>query len=229
MNNLYRSITFKTNSKYILSHHEDDYLKIDYIENALKLLEENSNSAFAITKGDWILKNDTYRKEKSPSAKHSILNKENFITSILRNEPFIFGSVIYRVSDIHGSFELEKYHTLCDRVFLADLLNKEKKAIYLETAGIFVQDHSVEGKNPRPVGMTFEHVLNYYRYYQKNLDGYSFKNKRLITNSFLLSGSCFWKKMSLTEIWRSQKPYNLITIKALNYLGFYAILRIIFR
>jgi glycosyltransferase involved in cell wall biosynthesis len=228
MNNLFKSITYKTEAKYILSHHEDDYLKANYLELAIKALEENSDTAFALTCAEWILEHDNYMDTTVAEPKFTKYSKKEFLTAVLENEQFIFGSVVYRISYIFGNFNLHDYHVLCDRIFLAELLNKDRKAVFLSSPGIFVQDHSAEEKNPRSNGMTLTHIINYYHYYKKELD--SLKNKdKLITNSFLLSCSCYWKKLSLKEIWSSQKKYHLIKISKLNYIGLYSLFKIIIK
>ena len=172
MKNLQASIFFKCDSDYVLSLHEDDYLADNYLENAIKALESNQDISFTSTRPEWILKTDPYQKFSQMDSKHEMFNVQEFVEAIIKNEPIMFSSIIYRVSDIVDAWDYAKYNTFCDRVFLTEILKQNSsKCVQFTSPGIRVRDHSKDQKDTRSKDVKFSHFFNMMRYY-KNILGY---------------------------------------------------------
>lgn len=230
MKNMLKSILLECETKYIFSHHEDDYIKSNYLEIAITALEKNADISYILTSPVWIKKDDIYTQSKINSLTIEKIDSHNFMVRSLDREPFIFGSVIYRREDITTTLKLEKYFTLCDKIFLTEiLLNNGKKAGYVSEPGIYVHDHSLDQNDTRSTGVTLAHMINFFIFYQKHLTKKTIKIKRLITNNFLLGCTHLPGKVSLNTIYAEQKMHTIISFAHLNSIGVYSIIRLILK
>ena len=106
-----QSIFIDTNSEYTLSLHEDDYLSIDYIETALEEMDKD-NKYLCINKTNLILKDDPYKQFSLQSGKEFIkMNASDLVENIIKNEPIMFSSIIYRNLDPVDAWDYKKYNT----------------------------------------------------------------------------------------------------------------------
>ncbi len=224
MNNLLKSITFDCESKYIFSQHEDDYLKENYLEEAVGILESDKSVSFVLTSPQWISKESLYKKDTIKDLASTKLSQENFVLGTLKRTPFIFGSVVYRRSHIIGTFELETYDTLCDRVFLTKILKQDHYATYIHESGICVQDHTLEKVDSRARDMTLDHIINYHLFLKANLP-HTKAIRKEITNLFLLSCASYGQTLSFLYVYQKQKPHHLISLRDINLIGLYSIVR----
>lgn len=186
MRNLEFSINYPCDSEYVISHHEDDYLAPNYLETAIALLDKNSDLVFVTCKPHWIERNDPYEGKAMSEVTLLTLDAYQFMTKSLKREPFMFGSVVYRRSYLSISFDHDSYYTLCDKIFLHELLLKSKKlAGYIPSPGIYVTDHAKEAKDIRSTEAKPEHLINYFLFYRKHMEN-TRSVKKIITNSILL-------------------------------------------
>lgn len=228
MKNILKSILLEVDSKYIFSHHEDDYIKNNYLETAITALEVNETASFAVSSAVWVKKNTPYKEESILNTSPTYLNQKDFTKLSLLREPFIFGSVIYRKKDITATFDLEKYHTLCDKVFLIEILqNKNSCAAYIKEPGIFVRDHSLDEKDSRSDGSTLENLINFFIFYKESLAPSSLHDRKLITNGLLLGYANYSGEGSLYQLYKKQKKYNLLKLRQINSVGIYSLLALI--
>lgn len=170
MENMKQSIFIDTNSEYTLSLHEDDYLSIDYIETALEEMDKDNKISFASTRPIWILKDDPY-KQFSQSGKEFIkMNASDLVENIIKNEPIMFSSIIYRNLDLVDAWDYKKYNTFCDRVFLTEILSQNKTfAIQFTSPGIAVRDHSKDAHDGRSPNIKFSNFVSLIKYYKNVL------------------------------------------------------------
>lgn len=170
MENMKQSIFIDTNSEYTLSLHEDDYLSIDYIETALEEMDKDNKISFASTRPIWILKDDPYKQLSQSSKEFIKMNAGDLVENIIKNEPIMFSSIIYRNRDLADAWDYKKYNTFCDRVFLTEILSQNKTfAIQFTSPGIAVRDHSKDQKDTRSKDVNFSHFFNIMQYYKKFL------------------------------------------------------------
>ena len=221
MKNLEYSILFETDSKYILSHHEDDYLVTNYLERAVAILEKNSDVSFVTCEPRWVSRQDAYVGHSITNIQPLFLDAQEFMRESLMMRPFMFGSAVYRTKDLSGQkFELEKYYTLCDKIFLSSILiTKKTFAAHIPEQGICVTDHSKEKKDTRSEHSKPEHFFNYFSFYHKHL-AKNKENQILISNSTLL-GIAHMHDKYLKNIGIAYKK-DLFKIALINKIGFYA-------
>lgn len=228
MNNMLRSITLETESTYIYSHHEDDYIKSNYLEISVRALEKNPNMSFVISSAIWVEKETSFTESSTKETEPAILTLNEFLLASLRREPFIFGSVVYRKKDTGVLFRMEEYHTLCDKIYLAEILTKHKTVCgYIKEPSIYVRDHSLDKKDERSNGATVTHLVNYYSFYKNNLIFNKKESVRLITNGLLLSYSNLPIKTSIFELLSKQRKLNLLSFRHIDFVGVYSIVSLL--
>ncbi len=227
MNNLYKSITIATECDYVFSHHEDDFIKTNYLEIALEILDNNKDISFVLSAGEWLHRDSSYIEKKIRNKDFKKLNQYTFIDGSLDNEHYIFGSVIYRKSDLVYDWGFATYNTLCDKYFLISILKKNTScAGYLTESGIFERDHSLDIDDVRGSNLREDHAISYFYFLQQILLKQESKKivSKKITNSLLLMYSSLPVKSTLVSFYKKQKPFHLITISHIRKLGVYAII-----
>jgi glycosyltransferase involved in cell wall biosynthesis len=228
MANMFRTITLTTDSAYILSHHEDDYLRSDYLENAIAILDNNANVSFVTTSANWVKKESEHAEEAPNTATHFLLNSKEFMVASLNREPFIFGSVVYRKKDICTFFKTDLYHTLCDKVFLTEILIANKSLCgYIQEPSIYVRDHSLDEKDTRSDGAKIEHLINFFNFYKMNLPENTKGLRRLLADGLLLSYYNMPQKTSLLDLYKKQKPYHFLSLQTIGLVGVYSVISLI--
>lgn len=187
MQNIYNSIFYACDTEYVLSLHEDDYLADNYIENALSILNKNTNVLFVSTRPEWIQKNSTYER----FSQESILSHKNthyFLYSdrqlslaFIRMEHIMFSSIVYRRTALFDAWDYKTYNTFCDRVFLLQILKRgEGLCAQIITPGIRVRDHSMDQHDHRGDNAHFYHFLRLVFFYLRSIESPS----KLFINSF---------------------------------------------
>lgn len=227
MKNLEYSILFETDSKYILSHHEDDYLVTDYLERAIAILEKNPHVSFVTCEPRWVSRKETYTKHSMQNVQPLFLDAQEFMEESLMLRPFMFGSAVYRTTDLEGQkFDLEKYYTLCDKIFLSSILiTKGTSAVHIPAPGVCVTDHSKEQKDIRSEHSKPEYFFNYFSFYRTHLT----KNKtnaRLVSNGTLLA-IAHMPDRRFKNLLQAYKK-NLFKISLINKFGIYACFTMLF-
>lgn len=227
MKNLYRSITIETNSDYIFSHHEDDFVKNNYLEIAVSILDNNPQISFVTTSGEWVHRDDPFVNKKIESSEYEQFNAPHFVDQILNNKHFMFGSVVYRKKHLVHKWGLEKYGTFCDRIFFLDILKKNHTSgAYLIEPGIFERDHSLDKNDIRSISTNEDHVIAFYQAYKEALTEEFDKDyvSRKITNYTLFTYGNLPHKSNLFSFYKKQKPYELLHFSKINILGIYSLL-----
>lgn len=195
MENMRHSIMLNTDTKYVLSLHEDDYLSTNYIENAIKEMESDENISLSSTRPWWILKSDPYIQFKQNNSNFLKLNHSELVLSILKSEPIMFSSIIYRSRDIYNAWNYEKYNTFCDRVLLIDILKKSNSTcLQLTSPGIAVRDHSKDQKDTRSKDVKFSHFINLMVYYSKNINTLNLVSLSHLIKYFFIGIYYFYRK-----------------------------------
>lgn len=228
MKNMMKSIMYPTQAEYVFSHHEDDYIKSDYLEHAVHLLDTHPNTSFVLSSAVWVASNEPFTSSRVPSFSPLLMTFGDFLKASLERTPFIFGSVVYRKKHVVGEFDLQAYHTLCDKIFLAEILRLNTGlCAYIPSPAIYVHDHSLDKKDTRSSGARVEHVTNYFAYYKEHLPRSPFSDE-LITNGVLLAYSNLPGQKSLLEFISRQKHHKLISLKYLNKIGIFSLLTLPF-
>jgi glycosyltransferase involved in cell wall biosynthesis len=228
MANMFKTITLETGSSYILSHHEDDYLRSDYLENAIAILDKNPAVSFVVTSAIWVKKESKHSEETPHSITPVLINSIEFMSASLNREPFIFGSVVYRKKDICTFFKTDLYHTLCDKVFLTEILITNKSLCgYIQEPSIYVRDHSLDEKDTRSDGAKIEHLINFFNFYKINLPENTKDLRRLLADGLLLSYYNMPQKTSLLDLYKKQKPYHFLSLHTIGMVGVYSIISLI--
>jgi glycosyltransferase involved in cell wall biosynthesis len=227
MSNLFKSITTETEAQYVFSHHEDDFIKNNYLELAVQILDTNETISYVVTSGEWVHKDTVFINKKIDNSQFEIFDSEKFVYQALHHKHFMFGSVVYRKKDLTASWEYPTYNILCDRVFLLDILDKNKtNCAFITESGIFERDHSLDTNDVRASTLREYHVISLFIKYKEilNRTHISKKNESLITNALLFTYSSLPYKSSLFSFYKRQYIYKLLNVTQINSLGLYAIM-----
>lgn len=231
MKNMLKSIVFATDTPFLLSHHEDDFLKNNYLECALEILEKNPAISFVATTPDWIAKDAAYIKNRIHNASFTTFTAAQFVHEVLAGMPIMFGSVVYRRSHLIDDWKLETYATFCDRYFLGEILHSHRTlGALIKEPGIFVRDHTLDKEDNRGNGTTEDHAIALYTFYKRMLHGHYPKAivQKLTTNGLLLTFSNFSARSSLRNFYQKQKKEKLISFTSLSRVGVFALLTLPF-
>ncbi len=228
MKNLEFSINFPCNSQYILSHHEDDFLVSNYLEEAVKVLDSRDDVAFVVAAPIWTRREQGFVLSKISSKSPQIYTAVDFMQASLSRVPFMFGSIVYRRSTLSGEFDLENYYTLCDKIYLNNILiNSSSRAAFIEEGAIYITDHSLDEKDTRSTNAKDFHLINYFLFYKEHLPT-AFTSRKLITNGLLLGFINLPGEHSFLNFLRRCLKKKLISFYAINLIGSYSLLTIIF-
>lgn len=228
MRNLEYSINFPSDADYILSHHEDDFLVSNYLEEAVKILDDKNEVAFVVAAGVWARREQEFVVTTISSSSPTLYSAKEFTEASLSLTPFMFGSIVYRRSLLTGGFELEDYYTLCDKIYLSNILIRSSSyAAFIKEEAIYITDHSLDEKDNRSTGARDTHLINYFLFYKKHLPS-SFRIKRLLTNGLLIGFINLPGKHSFFEFLKKCLEKELFTFYAIDLSGLYSILVILF-
>lgn len=227
MDNIWKSIHHNVETPYIMSHHSDDFLKISYLEKAIGTLDSDDKISFAITGPEWITAQTPYRQEVITSNKVDLFDAADFAKNTLRFAPYMFGSVVYRKTDLVGDWRYTDMDTYCDRYFLGKILQgKATFGAFIYGNGILERDHSSELNDTRSTNLNEDHGINlmvFYRelllikYPEKEVD-------EIITNNTIYYFGNFTSRSSFYKFYQKQKKHDLIKIKSLRLIGLAALL-----
>ncbi len=232
--NMFYAIKYPVETEYIVCLHEDDFLRNDYLESAVAVLEKNKNLAFVGSTNVTFFDDKDYLNKK-----HSFENKKNdtsfldakasnFVRYILSGKHFTFGSVVYRASGLIGKTpDLNNFSVACDRPFLLSLLKDSSRCAIFNAPFIFYRDHGYNDK--RGKDLRYFHLFNLYEHYREYLT-MDDKNDRKIffrnaTNHLLYSYYNLGEKdISLSHFIREGRKKKIINLFYLNKIGFFALL-----
>jgi hypothetical protein len=231
MNNIWKSINLKTDSTYLMSHHADDFLKADYLEKAITILENNSDISFVVTGPEWVSVNKLYEKVEIQGFKYDIFDAADFVKNILEFSPYMFGSVIYRTKHRTNNWKYDELHVFCDRHYLADILySNDSKGAYLYGNGIFERNHNSDKDDNRGNGSSEENALNLMVFYKKILSTKYSPNfvSKIITNNTIYYYSNFKPRTSLFSFLKKAIKQDLVQLRSLRTLGIMSLLTLPF-
>lgn len=226
MPNMLKSITFPVDTKYILSQHADDFLKSDYLEQAILLLEKNPSISWVTTGPEWVSKDITFTEKRMDSTEYITFDAAEFAEAVLNFTPFIFGAVIYRKEQRIYDWKFNLYDVFCDRFMLGTILEQfNAHGAFFTGRGIFERDHTLDVRDDRGSTLTPTHAINLLSFYRGLLTKKFPRNKVdvLSTNAALYYLSTFPRSFSLRAFLKEQKPHHLISIHAIRGLGLYAL------
>jgi glycosyltransferase involved in cell wall biosynthesis len=229
MKNLEYSIFYSTESEYIFSHHEDDYISPTYLQEAVTTLDENQDISFVLTSAIWVKRSAQYSIDQNTlsSPKKVFLNSLEFMERSLKQAPFIFGSVVYRRKQLVGTFELDRYYTLCDKVFLIKMLLAHKgSCCFFKNPYIFVTDHTEDKKDLRSVHARPEYLINYLLFYKENMPS-TLEMKKLFWNNALLGFYYLPGTKSFRGFLIELKKYDLYHPLLTRSVGLYALAKLL--
>jgi glycosyltransferase involved in cell wall biosynthesis len=227
MDNIWKSIHINVETPYLMSHHSDDFLKINYLEKAIYALENHPTASFAITGPDWITAETPYRKEIIVTDKVDLFDASDFAKNSLKFAPYMFGSVVYRTKDITNDWRYPDFDTYCDRYFLGKILvDNNTFGVFIHGNGIMERDHSSDLSDTRSTKLNENHAINLMSFYRDLLlIKYTEKEvNEIITNNTIYYFGNFTKRSSFINFYKKQKSKNLIKIKSIRILGLLAFL-----
>lgn len=168
MGNIWKSLAFEANTPYLMSLHQDDFLKTDYLERAIALLENDHKLSFVLTGPEWVPRNHKYAPVRLESKQYEEFTAAQFAYNALHFVPYMFGSVVYHVSDRSHSWDYETYNLLyCDRYYLGSILAKQQsKGAFLCGKGIFECDHTQDEQDNRSPSLNEDHAIALMSFYK---------------------------------------------------------------
>lgn len=226
MGNMWQSIQHNTSAPYLLSHHADDYLKSDYLEKAIKILDENASISFVVTGPEWIHIDAPYTNKEIGFTECDTFDAPDFAKNILNFAPYMFGSVMYRAEHRVKDWKHNLYDGFCDRYFLGTILETHStKGAYLHGNGIIERDHSLDKEDRRGENATDKNFIELLVFYKRlMLQKFSqHETSKAITNSALYYYSNFPARKSFLGFYQLQKKYGLIQISKIRSLGLYSL------
>jgi glycosyltransferase involved in cell wall biosynthesis len=227
MKNIWKSIQLPTDTPYLLSHHADDFLKCDYLEKAVAILDTMPDVSFVVTGPTWVEANIQYIRTAIGDTPVDYFDAADFAKHILNFAPYIFGSVVYRTKDLVSDWKLEQMDTYADRYFMGEILRKHKtRGAYIHGFGIFEHDHTQDKTDNRSPSLHEGHAIALLTFYKELLlEKYPTKQvETIITNTLLYYYSYFKERSSLRVFYQKQRPYKLLQLRRLRGLGLYALL-----
>lgn len=227
MENIWKSIHIETDTPYILSHHADDFLKADYLERAMAILEGDKNISFVLTGPEWVPSSIHYRFSVLGETTIDTFDAAHFAYNILNFAPYIFGSVIYRRSHLINKWRYADMDTYCDRYFLGEILRTNKsKGAFVHGNGIIERDHSKDEADNRSPSLNENHAINLLSFYKELLlEKFPVHvTEKIITNNTFYYYGNFNNRSSFLIFYKKQRPYNLIQIYRIRSLGIYSLL-----
>lgn len=227
MKNIWQSIQMETDTPYIMSHHADDFLKANYIEQAIDILDQNPDISFVLTGPVWVPANYPYTFATLDNVVPEIFDAADFALNILNFAPYIFGSVVYRRSHLIKDWKIKTMDTYADRYFLGQILKtNNSQGAYIHGQGIFERDHSKDTKDDRSPSLNEDHAIALLSFYKilLLLKYHPSKVETIITNTLLYYYSNFNKRSNLIGFYKKQRPYNLIRFSHIRLLGIYSLL-----
>lgn len=227
MSNIWKSISLPTEATYIMSHHVDDFLKTDYLEKAVNIMEANPDISFVLTGPEWVTKDKPYEAVAIGETKYTIFDAADFAKNILNFAPYMFGSVVYRAKDRTINWRYHDLHVFCDRHYLGDiLLTNSSKGAYLHGNGIFERNHSADAKDERGDGLVEDNALRLMQFYKTLLlTKYSpTETSKIITNNTIYYYSNFEQKSPLIKFIKKTHQLKLVNILHLRGLGLLSLL-----
>jgi glycosyltransferase involved in cell wall biosynthesis len=226
MQNIWQSITLDTTTPYILSHHADDYLKVDYLEKAIAILEADTTVSFVVTGPVWVAGDHPYEAIRLGDTAIEYFGAADFAKNILNFAPYIFGSVVYRRSHLIADWRYADMDTYCDRYFMGEILRTHKsKGAYIHGNGIIEHDHSLDVNDHRSPKLNEDHAINLLAFYRELLRttyNARYVNK-IITNATLYYFSNFASRSSLYRFYQKQRHEKLIAPLSIRTLGLYSL------
>lgn len=229
--NMWKSLHYATDSEYLFSHHADDFIKTDYLERAIALLDTDKNISFAITGPEWVHANVSYQNKKTDSDKQEFFTSGKLALNFLNFAPYMFGSTIYRTKHALAvtDWSYPRMHGYFDRHYLGLILETfNSQGVFLLGNGIFERDHSLDLHDDRGDEDTLDDAINLLAYYKHLLQKEyppSFVNK-IITNQILFFFRNFDHHVrgSFRSFYKKQKKYQLIRWRSLRALGLFSLL-----
>lgn len=216
MSNMINCLTQPVNTEFIMCLHEDDFIHYEYLDNTIKMLEEDENLALAGSHSYFFNPKDTIPPMVSTKPKWRKYDLLEFTEFILNYNKFAFGSIIYRQKFIKKNYiDVQKYEALMDRPFLLQILqNNNKKALIFDNHFYYYQNHPYPDK--RWGNLSMENIINLYTYYERLAP----KKGKYITSQYIYDFINFLENKKLSDFYKFikiGKENNLISIKRINF------------
>lgn len=227
MKNIWQSIQLPTATPYLLSHHADDFLKSDYLQKAINILDTHHDVSFVVTGPTWVNALAPYTNTLLGDTAVDFFNAADFAKNILNFAPYIFGSVVYRTADLVSDWKLDQMDTYADRYFMGEILRQKKsRGAYIQGNGIFEHDHVQDKADNRSPSLHEDHAIALLAFYKELLrEKYPLKQvETIITNGLLYYYSNFQTRSSLVRFYTKQRPQALLQLRRIRGLGLYALL-----
>lgn len=228
MGNMWKSIRFPVDTPYLLSHHADDFLKSDYLERAVSILDNDPSVTFVTTGPEWVPLGYPYKRALMDNGEYSVFDAAGFAKGVLDFVPYMFGAVVYRVAHrTVDDWEFERFDIFCDRYFLGSLLDRnETQGAFIHGRGIFERNHALDAHDDRGKILSPDHAIELMSFYKRLL----LKRwpprtvSKIITNATLYYFSNFSQREGLVSFYKKQTPRGLIQFGAIRLLGLYSLM-----
>jgi glycosyltransferase involved in cell wall biosynthesis len=231
MRNILKSILYETESPYIVSAHADDFLKTNYLEHAVGLLDKDTQLSFVATSPDWVHRDTPYRKENLKHTKYEVFDAPELVYKILHFKPIMWSGVVYRREHLISDLRFDTYDLYCDRYFLTTILKiQTTKGALLTGRGIFERDHARDPEAGREANHekyepSMIAILIFYKEILEEKYAPEVVTK-LITNNTLYYYSTLPRedRSRFSTFYREQRQKQLIDPSYIRLLGVYALL-----
>jgi len=227
MPNMWQSRQYPTESPYIFPLHADDFIKADYLERAIEILEKHQDVSYVLTDPEWVPAGITYVRSVIGTTDYYTFDAADFAKNILNFAPYMSGSTIYRSTDRIADWEYDRFYTFCDRFYLGKILStNNSKGAFLKGKGIYEHDHSLDKEDKRTDGAAEIHFMELLAFYRDLLvKKYPQKQvEKIITNSTVYYYSNFPDRIPFLKFIEKQKQFNLIHFLQIRSLGIFSLL-----
>ncbi|GAV22609.1 glycosyltransferase family 2 protein [Carboxydothermus pertinax] len=185
--------------EFAMIFHDDDIMHPEYVETALKLLEQNNDSVFLGAAMSFELEPD-FEFQKN-NAKAKILSQKDFASLLYRGFPYHYASTVFRTKFLKkAKVEFKKYGKLSDRPVLINLLQYGKAIVLLEPY-IKYRLHPEQDSQTKSSGPFLSEIIELNKLY-KSILGDSVFNK--YGRSFLLANYIYINQ-SFKELYQTKK------------------------
>lgn len=234
--NIFHTILYPVQTRYIMSMHEDDLLHPEYLRLAVQAMEASPRAAFIGANGYFF---DTQKDVANPmgidrtAVRVRTYDAPSFVRYLLQGNAFMLASVVYRTAALSRAQgpDLVRLSTACDRPFLVELLKSSTCLAFAERI-FFSRRHGK--KDMRGKDLNWEQIFALYEYYKAVLpQPLSAPDEkffiRVATNDLLLTYRSLFpdKRPSFFKYIRTAKQRGLFVSSSIRLKGLFGLLSVV--
>jgi len=172
MFNMKSLLEIKWMTKYFVVFHEDDLMHPLFLEQQVKVMEENNLLSFSGTLMEYFTENEFYTfysKKKMQKDNHTYFNSaSDFLKTVLLKQEICFGSIIYRTNNCDNiNFEVHRFGPLCDRPYLISFLKNGTLGCLINNSLVYYRDHGPDDQ--RFSHLTGKQIVSFFKSYKNVL------------------------------------------------------------